>query len=59
MTWHTFFVAVIMAEVKCCLLRPPKVLPVPPQSQCDGTSGSRGSRCACEPFEERAFRFEF
>jgi hypothetical protein len=25
MTWHTFFVAVIMAEVKRRLLRPPKV----------------------------------
>jgi hypothetical protein len=32
MTWHTFFVAVIMAEVKRRLLRPPKVPPVPPQS---------------------------
>jgi hypothetical protein len=47
MTWHTFFDAVIMAKVKRRLLRLPKVPPVLPQSQCDGTSGSRGSRCAC------------
>jgi hypothetical protein len=32
MTWHTFFDEVIMAEVKRCLLRLPKVLPVLPQS---------------------------
>jgi hypothetical protein len=32
MTWHTFFDAVIMAEVKCCLLRLPKVSPALPQS---------------------------
>jgi hypothetical protein len=32
MTWHTFFDAVIMAEVKHRLLRPPKVSPVLPQS---------------------------
>jgi hypothetical protein len=47
MTWRTFFDAVIMAKVKRRLLRLPKVPPVLPQSQCDGTSGSRGSRCAC------------
>jgi hypothetical protein len=59
MTWRTFFDAVIMAEVKRRLLHPPKVPPVLPQSYCDKTSGSRGGRCACEPFEERASRFEF
>jgi hypothetical protein len=32
MTWHTFFDAVITAEAKRRLLRPPKVLPVLPQS---------------------------
>jgi hypothetical protein len=32
MTWRTFFDAVIMAEVKRRLLRPPKVPPVLPQS---------------------------
>jgi hypothetical protein len=32
MTWHTFFDAVIMTEVKRRLLRPPKALPVLPQS---------------------------
>jgi hypothetical protein len=32
MTWRTFFVEVIMAEVKRHLLCPPKVSPVPPQS---------------------------
>jgi hypothetical protein len=47
MTWHTFFDAVIMAEVKRRLLRLPKVPPVLPQSYCDETSGSRGGRCAC------------
>jgi hypothetical protein len=47
MTWHTFFDAVIMAEVKRRLLRLPKVPPVLPQSYCDGTSGLRGGRCAC------------
>jgi hypothetical protein len=31
-TWRTFFDAVIMAEVKCRLLRLPKVPPVLPQS---------------------------
>jgi hypothetical protein len=30
MTWHTFFDAVIMVEVKCRLLRLPKVPPVLP-----------------------------
>jgi hypothetical protein len=30
MTWHTFFDAVIMAEVKCRLLRLPTVPPVLP-----------------------------
>jgi hypothetical protein len=44
MTWRTFFDAVIMVEVKRSLLRPPKV---PPVLLCDGTSGSRGSRCTC------------
>jgi hypothetical protein len=43
--WHTFFDAVIMAEVKRRLLRLPKVSPALPRSQCDGTSGSRSSRC--------------
>jgi hypothetical protein len=47
MTWRTFFDAVIMAEVKRRLLRPPKVPPVLPQSECDETGGSWGSRCAC------------
>jgi hypothetical protein len=47
MTWRTFFDAVIMAEAKRRLLRLPKVPPVLPQSYCDGTSGSRGSRCVC------------
>jgi hypothetical protein len=46
MTWRAFFDAVIMAKVKCRLLRPPKVPPVLPQSKYDGTSGSRGDRCA-------------
>jgi hypothetical protein len=32
MMWHTFFDAVIMAEVKRRLLRPPKVPPFLPQS---------------------------
>jgi hypothetical protein len=32
MTWHTFFDAVIMVEVKRRLLRLPKVLLVLPQS---------------------------
>jgi hypothetical protein len=32
MTWHTFFDAVVMAEVKRRLLRPPKVPPVLSQS---------------------------
>jgi hypothetical protein len=32
MTWRTFFDAVIMAEVKHRLLRPPKVPPILPQS---------------------------
>jgi hypothetical protein len=32
MTWRTFFDVVIMAEVKRCLLRLPKVSPVLPQS---------------------------
>jgi hypothetical protein len=32
MMWHTFFDAVIMAEVKRHLLCLPKVPPVPPQS---------------------------
>jgi hypothetical protein len=32
MTWRTFFDAVIMAEVKCRLLRLPKVPPILPQS---------------------------
>jgi hypothetical protein len=32
MTWHTFFDAVIMAEVKRRLLCLPKVMPVLPQS---------------------------
>jgi hypothetical protein len=31
-TWHTFFDAVIIAEVKRRLLRLPKVLPALPQS---------------------------
>jgi hypothetical protein len=47
MTWRTFFDAVIMAAAKRRLLLLPKVTPVLPQSSCDGTSGSRGSRCAC------------
>jgi hypothetical protein len=41
------FDAVIMAEVKRRLLRLPKVPLVLLQSYYDGTSGSRGSRCAC------------
>jgi hypothetical protein len=37
--WHTFFDAVIMAEVKRRPLRLPKVSPALPRSQCGGTSG--------------------
>jgi hypothetical protein len=47
MTWRTFFDAVIMAKAKRRPFLLPQVPPVPPQSECDGTSGSRGSRCAC------------
>jgi hypothetical protein len=59
-TWRTFFDAVIMAKVKRRLLLLPKVSPVLPQSQCDGTSGWRGSRCACASCSRnRRFAFEF
>jgi hypothetical protein len=44
--WRTFFDAVIMAEVKRRPLRLPKVSLALPRSYCDGTGGSRGSRCA-------------
>jgi hypothetical protein len=47
MTWRTIFDAVIMAKAKRRPLLLPKMPPVPPQSQCNGTSGSRGGRCAC------------
>jgi hypothetical protein len=47
MTWRTFLDAVIMAKVKRRPLLSPKVLLVPRQSYCGGTSGSRGSHCAC------------
>jgi hypothetical protein len=60
--WHTFFDAVIMAEVKRRPLHLPKVSPALPRSQCDGTGGSRGSRCACASRSRNgrfAFEFEF
>jgi hypothetical protein len=52
MAWHTFFDAVIMAEVKRRPLRLPKASLALPRSQCDGTGGSQGGRVR-EPFEER------
>jgi hypothetical protein len=52
MVWHTFFDAVIMAEVKQHPLRLPKVSLALPRSYCDGTGDSRGGRVR-EPFEER------
>jgi hypothetical protein len=47
MTWRTFFDAVVMAKAKRRSLLLPEAPPVPPRSQCDGASGSRGGRCAC------------
>ena len=60
--WRTFFDTVIMAEVKRRPLRMPKVSPALPQSECDGTGGSWGSRCACASRsrnERFAFEFKF